>query len=153
MQPAEAVSREGIRELVARYNQLGDAGRLRELAGLFCRSAVLELDAARYEGRAEIGAMLAAAAAETRAGDVARYVRHFVATHSIEFAGAERATGRCYFLVLTDKGLDHWGRYQDEYRREDGDWRFGARRVVVEGQVPGGWAEAAAARLARESAC
>ena len=38
------------------------------------------------------------------------------------------AKGRCYFQVLTDCGLDHWGRYVDEYKRVDGAWRF-ARRV------------------------
>ncbi|MND03701.1 hypothetical protein D3C83_236570 [compost metagenome] len=40
------------------------------------------------------------------------------------------ATGRCYFFVLTRIGLDHWGRYLDDYRVVDGAWRFARRRVL-----------------------
>jgi len=149
MDPGEATAREEIRELVARYNQWGDSGRLSELTGLFCDAATLEFGSARYDGRAAIGEMFAAAAAETREGDATRYIRHFVATHSIEVEEEDRATGRCYFLVLTDRGLDHWGRYADAYRREGGRWLFAGRRVTVDGQVPGGWAERAAARIER----
>jgi hypothetical protein len=42
------------------------------------------------------------------------------------------ATGRCYFFVLTAVGLDHWGRYLDEYRVVDGEWRFAQRRVLTD---------------------
>jgi len=147
MDSREAIAREEIRELVARYNQLGDSGRLSSLAELFDEAAVLEVGAARYEGRAAIEAMLGGAAAETRSGAGARLIRHFVATHAIDFAAEDRASGRCYFLVLTDQGLDHWGRYSDTYRREDERWFFAARRVTVDGQIPGGWAERAFARL------
>jgi hypothetical protein len=149
MDEAAAVSREAIRELVARYNLSGDSGRLAELGELFCESAVLEIGTRRYEGRVAIEGMFAAAAAETRDGGAVSYIRHFVATHSIDLATRERASGRCYFLVVTDRGLDHWGRYADEYRRDGERWRFALRRVTVDGQVSGGWAERASARLAR----
>ena len=90
--------------------------------------------------------MFDAAAAETRTDSVA-LIRHFVATHSIDWRDDTSASGRCYFLVLTERGVDHWGRYADEYRREAESWFFASRRVTVDGQVAGGWAERASARL------
>jgi len=148
MDAEEAIAREGIRELVARYNRFGDSGRLRELSELFCEDAVLELEGARYEGRVAIESMLTTAAAETRS-DAARSIRHFVATHSIDVLAEARAEGRCYFLVLTEQGVDHWGRYADVYREEGDRWCFAQRRVTVDGQVAGGWAERTRARLDR----
>ena len=38
--------------------------------------------------------------------------------------------------VLTDRGLDHWGRYVDEFIRVDGEWRIAHRRVSVDGRRP-----------------
>jgi hypothetical protein len=45
--------------------------------------------------------------------------------------------------VLTPEGLDHWGRYLDEYAVVDGRWLFTLRREILDGLVPGGWAAAA----------
>ena len=60
------------------------------------------------------------------------------------------ARGRCYFQTLTERGLDHWGRSVDMYRCDEGPWLLERRRVVLEGLVPGGWADRTRARL-RES--
>ena len=49
--------------------------------------------------------------------------------------------GRCYYAVLTDNGLDHWGRYVDEYHKVDGEWRFWNRKVTVDAGVPDGWSQ------------
>ena len=49
------------------------------------------------------------------------------------------ARGRCYYAVLTDRGLDHWGRYIDEYRCDGGRWLFARRKVTMDAAVPGGW--------------
>jgi hypothetical protein len=46
------------------------------------------------------------------------------------------ATGRCYFFVLTAVGLDHWGRYLDEYHVVDDEWRFTRRRVLTDAHSP-----------------
>jgi hypothetical protein len=58
------------------------------------------------------------------------------------------ARGRLYYAVLTERGLDHWGCYVDEYRDAQGGWRFARRRVTVDALVPGGWAERTRRRLA-----
>ena len=41
-------------------------------------------------------------------------------------------------------GLDHWGRYIDEYEVRDGRWVFTRRKVSLDGYVPGGMGEAGA---------
>ena len=56
--------------------------------------------------------------------------------------------GRCYFQVLTECGLDHWGRYLDEYRPSRGTWLFETRAIRIDGRVPGGWSDRVEARLA-----
>lgn len=135
MEAWELEAREAIRDLVARYNANGDAGRMAPMLALFAEDAELELGDDRHRGRAAIRALFEAAAARTRAAP-GRFVRHFTATHQIDVLDPGSARGRCYFLVLSDRGLDHWGRYLDEYRRVDGRWRFQRRRVEVDGRAP-----------------
>jgi uncharacterized protein (TIGR02246 family) len=147
MSPAEIAAREAIRDLVARYNAFGDSGRLEELSELFCPDAELEVEGRAQRGRPAIRALFERAAEEARAGTGARRIRHHVSTHTIDVLADDRARGRCYYLVLTDTGLDHWGRYTDEYRVEAGRWRFARRAVSVDGAIPGGWAEHTRERL------
>jgi len=130
----ELEARESIRDLVARYNGLGDAGRFDAMLALFLPDAVLEVDEQRFEGVEAIRALFEEAASATRLR-ANGFVRHFTATHRIDFENPEAASGRCYFQTLDERGLDHWGRYVDEYRRVGGEWRFAHRRVRVEGRA------------------
>lgn len=135
-------AREAIRDLVARYNANGDAGRLDELTALFAPDAILELPGRRCCGLNEIRAMFEEAVARTGAdASPARFVRHFTSTLQIDLEGPDSARSRCYYLVLSDRGLDHQGRYVDRYARRDGDWRFVHRQVTVDACAPGGWGE------------
>ena len=59
--------------------------------------------------------------------------------HKIELEAPDRARGEAYFLVVTDRGVDHWGRYRDEYRRENERWRFAHRRAKLDGFAPDSW--------------
>ena len=140
MQPFELEARESIRDLVARYNACGDSGRFDAMLALFTEDAVLELDDATLTGRAAIRAFFEGVATRTGAGRSARFVRHFTATHQIDVLSEREARGYCYFAVLTDAGLDHWGRYRDVYRREGDRWLFARRKVTLDAAVPGGWA-------------
>lgn len=140
MEVWELIARESIRDLVARYNSAGDAGRIDDLLALFGADASLEVDGDVRRGRAAVRERFAAAAASTRRRPGA-LLRHFTATHQIDLADRQSATGRSYFLVLTENGLDHWGRYLDEYVCVAGPWRFARRVVRLDGRVPGGWAD------------
>lgn len=141
----ELAARESIRDLVARYNANGDAGRFEAMLELFAEDAVMELETGVHRGRAAIRAMLEQVASATGAGADARarFIRHFTATHQIDLLGPDAAKGRSYYVVFTERGPDHWGRYVDDYRCVDGRWRFGHRRVTTDAVVPGGWASAA----------
>lgn len=142
MEVWELAARESIRDLVARYNANGDSGRFDPMLELFAEEAVMELPDGTHRGRAAIRAFLEGVAEKTGAAPSARakYIRHFTATHQIDVAGESEATGRSYYLVITDRGVDHWGRYIDAYRQIEGRWLFWRRKVTLDGAVPGSWA-------------
>jgi hypothetical protein len=138
----ELIARESIRDLVARYNANGDAGRFDAMLALFAEGAELEVEGDVHAGHDAIRRLFEGVARETRQR-AAPLLRHFTATHQIDVRDARTASGRSYFLVLTEDGLDHWGRYADAYVCEDAAWRFARRSVRVEGRVPGGFADRA----------
>jgi uncharacterized protein (TIGR02246 family) len=142
VEPFELAARESIRDLVARYNTNGDSGRFDEMLALFADDAVFEFEGGVHRGKPAIRAYFEGVAKRTGAGGAAKFVRHFTATHQIDVLSEHEARGRCYFAVLTERGLDHWGRYVDEYRRSGERWLFARRKVTVDAAVPGGWAEA-----------
>jgi 3-phenylpropionate/cinnamic acid dioxygenase small subunit len=150
----ELLAREAIRDLVVRYNSNADTGRFDHVWELFTEDAVMEIGTARgeptvYRGLAELQQIFtnARGRVEARGRDEpsrSAYLRHFTATHQIDRVDADRATGRCYFAVIIGTeggpgGLDHWGRYIDEYVRAEGRWRFRHRRVLVDGAVESSW--------------
>ncbi|HWF22140.1 MAG TPA: nuclear transport factor 2 family protein [Acidimicrobiales bacterium] len=144
----ELVARESIRDLVARYNANGDSGRFEQMLALFADDGVMELvgtsgEVRRYEGVEEIATIFigtkagwddAAAATHTP-----HHIRHFVTTHQIDLVDATHATGRSYYAVIMAHGLDHWGRYLDDYEERDGRWRITRRRALSDGKTPGGF--------------
>jgi len=142
VEPFELEARECVRDLVARYNASGDSGRFDAMLALFAEDATLELAGDVHRGKAAIRALFEGVAQRTGsgAGQSARFIRHFTATHQIDVLSESEARGRCYFAVLTERGLDHWGRYVDEYRRSGGRWLFWKRKVTIDSAVPGGWA-------------
>jgi hypothetical protein len=140
MEPWEIEARECIRDLVVRYNANGDTGRFAEVRKLFADDAVMTLEGGTYTGIEEIMTIFTGARETLSSGAAAvtnpGYLRHMTATHQIDVIDRDTAKGRAYFQVLTAVGLDHWGRYIDDYRRVDGVWRFARRRVDVDGRSP-----------------
>ena len=142
MEPWEVAAREEIRDLVARYNANGDTGRVAQVLELFAPDAVMELgdpgSSTFHRGHDEIKLIFTGAqdrwTAEATERKAAPYVRHSVTTHQIDFVDQEHAKGRCYFFVMMAHGLDHWGRYIDEYTVVDGHWRFAHRNVRMDGR-------------------
>ena len=146
METWELVARESIRDLVARYNANGDAGRLGPMMELFAPDAVVEfVGYGHYSGRDEIRGLFSGAAG--RGGEPPTAIQHHVSTHQIDLTSPHDATGRSYFVVYTQAGADHWGRYVDAYRASDDRWLFASRKIKLTGLVPGGWGDRAMKRL------
>ena len=133
MNAKELLARESIRDLVARYNANADTGRFAEVLELFASDAVMDIEGRVHTGHDEILTIFTGVR-DHPSGGSPRYVRHLTATHQIDVLDDSTAKGRCYYQVLTSVGLDHWGRYIDEYRVEGGRWRFARRRVTVDGR-------------------
>jgi hypothetical protein len=141
----ELMAREGIRDLVTRYNSNGDTGRLPQVFELFAPDATMEIvgdggETRSYRGLEEIKTIFTGAIETFRdtAGQRGRpgYLRHCIATHQIDLVDQHRAKGRSYFFVIRANGLDHWGRYVDEYEEREGRWLFTHRKVTTEGRQP-----------------
>lgn len=135
---SDVLAREAIRDLVARYNAYGDGGLIDRMVELFAADASLEVGADVHQGREAIRRLFSGTV-DRSAGAVGgpTYVRHGTTTHQIDLVDGAHATGRCYFTVLTRIGLDHWGRYLDDYRVVDGEWCFARRRVLTDDFAPG----------------
>jgi SnoaL-like domain len=130
-----AVARDAIRDLVAAYAHAADQGRFDDLVALFAPEGVLELeDGRQLRGRAAIGDFLREVAAAGAAAPGARILRHHVSSHHVISDGPNAAHGWAYFVVFTERGPDHWGRYRDAYVHAGGAWRFASRHVRVEGR-------------------
>lgn len=138
MDVEELLAREAIRDVIHRYNHAGDRGRLGELARCFAEAGVMDLEGvAPLEGRAAIEAHLAGVVDRLAAAAEHPLLRHHVSSVRIELTGPDSATAESYFLVFTEVGLDHWGRYRDHFSREGGEWRIAHRKVRVDGATPG----------------
>jgi hypothetical protein len=139
----EVAARENIRDLVARYNANGDSGRFDHVLACFAPHASMEVDGVDYRGQAEIRTIFTDTAEAAERWPEPLGMRHFTSTLQIDLISRQEATSRCYYQVLTTRGLDHWGRYLDRYEKVDGHWYFSRRRVFLDGRAPDSWAASA----------
>jgi 3-phenylpropionate/cinnamic acid dioxygenase small subunit len=138
----ELEAREQIRDTIARYAHLVDGGRFDELVELFAPDGVLEVEGEpAHRGREAIGTFVAGTGRDLATDTGAPRIRHHVSNLLIELEGPDRARARCYFLAVTDRGVDHWGRYRDRLVRAGDSWHFAHRQVRTDGAAPGSWIE------------
>lgn len=123
--------REAIRELVGRYGYLIDNRDLDGIAELFCADAVLESQDGIMDARGR------ATIIELYKGRYAALgpTFHYTHDHAIALDGSDpdAATG----IIASHAEVMRNGeamlaaiRYFDDYRREDGRWRFARRRLA-----------------------
>lgn len=137
MDAGEAIAREQIRDVISRYNHAGDRGDLESLARCFREDGVLDIEGEdACAGRAAILRRLSGVVSNSIARGERAFVRHHVSSVKIDLTGPDSATAASYFLVFTEIGLDHWGRYLDRLSRSDGDWQFAHRKVRLDGVAP-----------------
>jgi ketosteroid isomerase-like protein len=135
---AEVVARELVRETIFRYAHLVDRGRIDELVALFTDDATLEAgDRPPARGREAIRAFFVGTGARLAAGTARPLVRHHVSNVLVTIGGPDAASAESYFLAVTERGPDHWGRYRDRLVRRDGRWLFAQRRARADGYAPG----------------
>lgn len=141
-QLADALDREAIRELAARYCHAVVAGGGMPLVDLFTADGCMQGDAIPAIGRP---------ASETRGrAELVRVygefttrlqLRPFIHNHVIELgagaspgSGEREARGICSVEIrAVEDGIayDIAGHYHDRYRREDGVWKFLHRHFVL----------------------
>jgi hypothetical protein len=162
MEVWELIARESIRDCIARYNANGDSGRIDEMVEVFAPDGVMETAGQRYEGRAAIHAFMSSVVTAGRtdppsqpvdpatprtpteewiARGRAPFIRHFTATTQIDVLSETAARARSYYLFVTVHGLDHWGRYLDEFAPVDGRWLITHRREITDAAFAGGWGD------------
>ena len=137
----ELCARERIRDTLARYNWSGDALKLPELAESFCEDGELELRGGQpVRGRAAIveflGGAVASPNAAARAAEVKRIVRHNVTNVRFIELTERQARVACYFTVVTEIGLDHYGRYRDVFAPVGDEWLIRHRFVSTDWAAP-----------------
>jgi hypothetical protein len=146
----ELAARERIRDSLARYNWSADAFKLQEMALAFCADGVLEVRGrAPVEGRDAILAFLGrgvaggddtarreALRAEASASGVRRIVRHVLTNTRFLELTPDQATVASYFTVVTEIGLDHYGRYRDTFAPVGDGWLIRHRFVSTDWRAP-----------------
>lgn len=141
MEAWELQARESIRDLVARYNAYGDSVRIDQLLELFTPDAVMDTEMFGVKtGRDEIRTIFTGVRDQPRSDPAAsdgrrRYLRHMVVSHVVDVHEPTHASGHATFVVTTANELT-WGRYVDDYRANDGVWRFARRHMAVDGRTP-----------------
>lgn len=139
-EPDELAARLEIELTLRAYVHAVDHGLFAELLALFQPSGSLVphgLDACR--GHAAIQAFLTGSRRTRRPEAGFGRVRHHVTAAQIDFDSSDAARALSYFSAISGVGLDHWGVYRDELRRQDGSWLFARRVVELEGANPRGW--------------
>lgn len=132
--------KDAIRELTARYCWAVSRGDLEGIVALFCEDGEFVMNDRAFHGRDGIRAGYGSGMPDPSP-------KPFIQNHVIELDG-DRAIGLCAVEIRAVQDGEAYtgaGHYEDEYRREDGEWRFARRRFEVYHWVPlrQGWAGSA----------
>jgi ketosteroid isomerase-like protein len=128
----ELTAREQIRDTLARYNHAGDRGRYDEMVDCFAPDGVLVIvGGGQHRGRAAMRQFFSGVGGTVHS-DLTQ-MRHCVTNLVIEFESSTAARASSYFQVITDIGLDHWGRYRDTLAPAGDRWLLVERSVKTDG--------------------
>ncbi|KAJ5563960.1 hypothetical protein N7513_000202 [Penicillium frequentans] len=104
-----------------------------EMANLFHSNGIFRLPNGAEVPPSEMGTVVQ--------GKPPSFIRHHLTSVDIEFSSETEAKTKSLFFAMTGTStIDHWGYWQDVFRRtEDGKWLVEVREIVVEGQDAKGW--------------
>jgi len=127
------LTRESIRATMSRYAVAADCADYAELAACFCPQGVLIVAGGlSLSGREAIATELTRRARARGHGirsDI--FQRHIIGTsHIVCEEKAARAT--TYYLVITEQGPDHAGRYMDQFSPYDTQWLLTSREATMD---------------------
>jgi hypothetical protein len=140
----EVAARESIRHTIASYTFFADHGRFDDVAELFTVDGVLEvrgIGRALAEGRGAIRKFFGGVGSDVVMTAPPGRMQHHVTGMRIDVESPDVASAFSYFTVMTGAGVDHWGRYRDQFTVYRDQWLFRHRRVDTDGVTPGGWAD------------
>jgi hypothetical protein len=147
----ELTDREELRDLRYRYHEYVNEGKFAEIPGLFTENG--ELDFAHMgsaKGREKVAGFFAGLdrSSEKTSGQPApgiSFVKQFIHNHVIKFHG-DHAHGFSYLEakpVYNGEAFLVAARYDDEYVKENGAWKFSKMTLTPYFMVPlkEGWAQ------------
>jgi SnoaL-like protein len=144
----ELVDREAIRDLRYRYHEYVNEGKFSQIPKLFTENG--ELDFAhlgKARGRAAIEKFFGALNEPASAGERPRitWVKQFIHNHTIRLNG-DSGTGFSYLEakpIYNGEAFLVAARYDDEYLRQNGEWKFSKMSLIPYFMVPlkEGWAQ------------
>ena len=124
----EMTARAAIQCLLADCVMAIDGGRLDDMLAHFTEDGILETPRWTQRGRAAIGETLRTVASR-RINPGRTFVRHHITSSQLHLTDISHATGRTYFIVFTDVGLDHAGFYEDHFRKINDCWQIEYRKI------------------------
>jgi len=130
------IARSRIKDTIARYNIAGDKRDLDAFVATFCEDAIYESAVFSCAGANDIRQYLLTAWKPVPAVPSPRFRRHHITTTQIDVHDAQQASGRVYYLMVTDLGLDHCGYYLDRYRPVGDRWLIAHRQVWMDWSLP-----------------
>ncbi|AMK19825.1 MULTISPECIES: nuclear transport factor 2 family protein [Sphingobium] len=137
MTPQEMLAREAIRYTIELYNKAADNAQYELHHQVFHPDALFEVQGkGELKGPEAIIAMLHPAAKRRGAFESGKFQRHNLTTTMIEFTGPDSAKVVTYIIVVTELGIDHSGRYDDEFVRSGDRWLIMRRRATMEWARP-----------------
>ncbi|MGH7933748.1 MAG: nuclear transport factor 2 family protein [Candidatus Binataceae bacterium] len=147
----DLTDREAIRDLRYRYHEYINEGKGAEIASLFTADGELDFGhLGKCHGRAELdkffrGIKRRTPEEELKAVPQITWVKQFVHNHTIEMHG-DHAHGFAYLEakpIFNGESFLVAARYDDEYVKRDGQWKFSKMSLVPYFMVPlkEGWAQ------------
>jgi len=133
----EMLAREAIRFTLELYNRNADTADYARHAGVFHPDAVMEIqDGPVLNGLPAIQRALQEGAERRGAFNPGNFQRHNLTTSMIDLLDSHSARVTTYVIVTTEIGLDHTGRYDDEFIRMGERWLVKHRKATMEWANP-----------------
>ncbi|MEX5637299.1 nuclear transport factor 2 family protein [Parafrankia sp. FMc2] len=134
MDSAELHTRIGVGDLLARYQYLADAGKIRQLSELFAEDAEYVTNRSEWRGPAGVLDFFRSTK-DSFVGAGFLPARHYLSSVLIRPRPDGSASTYACFQYIGVRGLDHWGTYVDEVVPDGDGWKFRRRVATVEGCV------------------